>query len=52
MGTNCYSNMPTELGNVHVPPLDKTEDVSNNNIKNDESIRQETYNRIFTIKKK
>ena len=51
MGNNCYCNIPTELGSIHVPPLDKTEDVSNNNIKNDESIPQEAYNRIFTIKK-
>jgi hypothetical protein len=51
MGNNCYCNIPTESGNIHVPPLDKTEDVSNNNIKNDESIPQEAYNRIFTIKK-
>ena len=51
MGTNCYCNIPTELGSIHVPPLDKTEDVSNNNIKNDESIPQEAYNRLFTIKK-
>ena len=29
MGNNCYCNIPTESGNIHVPPLDKTEDVSN-----------------------
>ena len=51
MGVNCYCNNNTEQGNIPVPPLDKTVDISNVKENNEKFNRQETYNRIFTINK-
>ena len=34
MGVDCYCNFKSEKGDIAVPPLDKREDPSNNNMKN------------------
>ena len=51
MGVDCYCNKNSEQGNIPVPPLDKTVDVSNNKENYDKYNFQETYKRIFTINK-